>query len=518
MEFVCRENEIKVDIDMCPDEAIENWSFKESDEVYQRILLTTQDLLRTGSKCLEENMVMPRSSSQHQRPVRTSSSSTTRSSLAGGSVNCSLFDNGLGLRRSVVAELGENAQPSTVQDQEVDPLLLKETSRPGTLKLDLQTLLRSEQEFISNKSKATVHQGNLAEVDAGIERSGRRAIDCGDDRSSLFRDIPSNPQEGCDTDDDGTADGEVDDEDEDDEDEESEFEELGEDMIKFVDLQTAAVPRRDSRASSFSTLMPPGGILSAATTPDLSSTVLMKNMWSANGSARRSASTTPLHHPAYQQHFHHHFHQQIPQSHRSSANRSSGGSTISSSSLLDDYFARPQFTTPQEQQQCAPIYGLGLGLTELCRSPEQGFTERLHSALPREALAPPLPSLPPAPFSMSMPQSKSSSPRAHPFSCSPLGHDIIASFPSVPSTHHLLNNALRPPPMIPLPPLPARPRYSYREHTKSQLLQSKRPTHGRTCSHGFVIENVGQFLKRRTYGKTLTRDTLHRGHRRRDSV
>ncbi|KAG0377813.1 hypothetical protein BGX24_005425, partial [Mortierella sp. AD032] len=243
MEFVCRENEIKVDIDMCPDEAIENWSFKESDEVYQRILITTQDLLRTGSKSLEENMVMPRSSSQHQRHTRTSSlansstSSTSRSSLGGGSaaVNCSLFDSGFALRKNVVAGLSESAQPLTVQDQEVDPLLFKETSRPGTLKLDLHTLLRSEQETAETTARAFfgVSPANSSSTTAA---------------SAAKKDI--------------------DDDEDDDEDEESEFEELGEDMIKYVELQSSVAPRRESRASSFSMLMPPGNI-SAATTPDL---------------------------------------------------------------------------------------------------------------------------------------------------------------------------------------------------------------------------------------------------------
>ncbi|KAF9130895.1 hypothetical protein BGX30_013314 [Mortierella sp. GBA39] len=537
MEFVCRENEIKVDIDMCPDEAIENWSFKESDEVYQRILLTTQDLLRTGSKSLEENMVMPRSSSQYQRPTRTASfpsstSSTTRSSLGSNvPINSALFENGVAPRRNVVAGLSEGAQPLTVQDQEVDPLLFKETSRPGTLKLDLQTLLRSEQDFNSNKTWSTVNQGNLAEVDAGIERGGRRAIDCGEDRSSFFRAaIGSNNNNHVDS----AVDDESDDDEDDTEGEESEFEELGEDMIKFVDLQSSVVPRRDSRASSFSMLMPPGGSHSAATTPDLSSAVLMKNMWSANGSARRSASTTPLHHPAFQQmsqqqqhhHHQHQHHQHYSQSHRNSANRSSGGSTHSSSSggsLLDDYFSRPQ--EQHQLQQSAPV-GLGLGLSGVGRSPEQLSTERFLSAPLRDAPPPPPPSRPLPPFPMS--HSRSGSPRAHPLSNSPLGHDSSSTFPSAPSSHYQLNhhlnnsnnnnNAIRPPPSTPLPPLPSRPRYSYREHTKSQLLQAKVPTHRRTCSHGFAIENVSQFLKRRTYGKTLTRDTMHRGLRRRDSV
>ncbi|KAK3841160.1 MAG: hypothetical protein J3R72DRAFT_446080 [Linnemannia gamsii] len=534
MEFVCRENEIKVDIDMCPDEAIENWSFKESDEVYQRILITTQDLLRTGSKSLEENMVMPRSSSQHQRHTRTSSlansstSSTSRSSLGGGSaaVNCSLFDSGFALRKNVVAGLSESAQPLTVQDQEVDPLLFKETSRPGTLKLDLHTLLRSEQEFKSN-------QVNLAEVDDTIERGGRRAIDGGDDRAGFFRGIASqqqqhnssiSSQEGCDEID-CSSDDEIDDDEDDDEDEESEFEELGEDMIKYVELQSSVAPRRESRASSFSMLMPPGNI-SAATTPDLSSAVLMKNMWSANGSVRRSASNTPLQHPAFQQHFsqayhQQHHHHQYSQSHRGSANRSSGGSSLSSnSSLLDDYFARPQFTSSQEQ----PIVGLGLGLTGLNRSPELGSMERFLSAPHRDAPPPPHRPLPPLPMASPMPHSMSP-PRPHPLSCSPRSTDYPATFSSAPPSHYQLHhhlnnntNVIRPPPMMPLPPLPACPRYSYRDHTKSKLLQSMRPVHGRTCSHGFAIEDVGQFLKRRAYGKTLTRDTMHRGLRRRDSV
>ncbi|KAG0272199.1 hypothetical protein BGZ95_012062 [Linnemannia exigua] len=523
MEFVCRENEIKVDIDMCPDEAIENWSFKESDEVYQRILITTQDLLRTGSKSLEENMIMPRSSSQHQQFYILH-------------ISFIFGWRGSALRKNVVAGLSDNAQPLSVQDQEVDPLLFKETSRPGTLKLDLHTLLRSEQEFSCNRSKGTVNQSNLAEVDDKIERGGRRAIDGGDDRAGFFRGIANQQQQhnscissrgGC-ADIDGSSDEEFDDDEDDDEDEESEFEELGEDMIKYVELQSSVAPRRESRASSFSTLMPPGN-LSAATTPDLSSAVLMKNMWTANGSVRRSASNTPLQHPAFQQHFsqayhHQHHHHQYSHSHRSSGNRSSGGSSLSSnSSLLDDYFARPQFVASQEQ----PIVGLGLGLTGLNRSPELSSMERFLSAPPRDA-PPPLQPLPPLPMASLMSHSMSP-PRPHPLSCSPRSTDYLATFSSAPPSHYQLhhhlnnnnnnnNNVIRPPPMMPLPPLPARPRYSYRDHTKSKLLQSMRPAHGRTCSHGFAIEEVGQFLKRRAYGKTLTRDTMHRGLRRRDSV
>ncbi|KAF9901437.1 hypothetical protein EC991_006108 [Linnemannia zychae] len=542
MEFVCRENEIKVDIDMCPDEAIENWSFKESDEVYQRILITTQDLLRTGSKSLEENMIVPRSSSQHQRHTRTSSyansstSSASRSSLGGGyTTNCPLFENGVALRKNAVAGLSESTQPLTVQDQDVDPLLFKETSRPGTLKLDLQTLLRSEQEF-SIKSKGTLNESNLAEVDAKIERGGRTAIDGGDDRAGFFRGIAvqqqqqyssSSSSQGGRGDIDSASDDNVDDDEDDDEGQESEFEELGEDMIKYVELQSSVAPRRESRASSFSMLMPPGS-LSAVTTPDLSSAVLMKNMWTANGSVRRSVNNTPLHHPAFQQqHFPQSYHQQQQHHHqysrsrRNSVNRSSGGSSLSGSSLLDDYFARPQFSAPQEQ----PIVGLGLGLTGLGRSPELGSMDKFLSAPPRDAPPPPQP-LPPLPMALPMPHSMS--PRSHPLSCSPLGHDCPSTFPSAPPSHYQLhhhlnsnssnNNVIRPPPMMPLPPLPACPRYSYRDHTKSKLLQSMRPIHGRTCSHGFAIENVGQFLKRRTYGKTLTRETMHRGLRRRDSV
>ncbi|KAF9922038.1 hypothetical protein FBU30_007894 [Linnemannia zychae] len=526
MEFVCRENDIKVDIDMCPDEAIENWSFKESDEVYQRILLTTQDLLRTGSKCLEENMVASRSSSQHQRRSRHSSmtnsstASTTRSSvgsIVAGGVNLSMFEDGIASRRNLAAGLSEDTQPLATQDQEVNPLLFKETSRPGTLKLDLQTLLRSEQESNSN---------------IGIECGGRRAIDCGEDRSSFFRDVANQSPDSQRENGLGISSADDDDEidDDDDEDEESEFEELGEDMIKFSDLQSSVAPRRESRASSFSMLLPPGGCHSGATTPDLSSAVLMKNMWSANGSARRSACNTPLYHPAFQhigQQQQQHNYSQYSHSHRRSINRSSGGSSLSSSSLLEDYFSRPQLTSSQDQ---GASIGLGLGLTALSRSPEQLATERFPSSLPRDA--PPLQPLPPLPMSTPLPHSRSSSPRAHPFSTSPLNHDIISSFPPVPSSHHQLhhhinhsstthynnNNTIHPPPTTPLPPLPERPRYSYRDHTKIQLLQSKKPFHGRTCSHGFAIENVAEFLKRRTFGKTLTRDTMNRGLRRRNSV
>lgn len=280
MEFFCRENDIKVDIDVCPDEAIENWCFKKSDAVYERILLITQDLLRSGSRCLEENMSR---SSSHQ-PRSTRSSTVTYCSMDRASI--------AGFRGAhVVAGISDNVQPLVVQDQGVDPILFKETSRPGTLKFDLQTLLRSEQEFNSHQhsmrddSQHPLDNNQLLDP-TDVAPSSRKALDGEDDRLSFFRACAesdkfrfSNEDESADIDD------------EDDEGQDSEFEELGEDMIKFVELQSSVTPRRESRSMSFSK-MNPSNCNSAAATPDLSAVVLVKNLWSAG--PRRNSAVTPM--------------------------------------------------------------------------------------------------------------------------------------------------------------------------------------------------------------------------------
>ncbi|KAF9988056.1 hypothetical protein BGZ75_010106 [Mortierella antarctica] len=506
MEFVCREHEIKVDIDMCPDEAIENWSFKESDEVYQRILLTTQDLLRSGSRCLEENMPSTsRSSSQHHRssPTRTSSSSICSVTSADRSSPIAAL-----MSRVAIAGISEGAQPLPIHKQQEDPLIFKQTSRPGTMKFDIHTLLKSEQDFKSS-NRAALSQANLSQLNEIVEGGGRRALDCGDDRSQVF----------------GMSDRNYSSEDyseDDDEGQESEFEELGEDMIKYVDLQSNVAPRRDSRSTSFPKMIPGA---SGSATPDMSTAVLMKNLWNSNPGARRSGGTTPLQHSgSFHGHHHHQHHHHSPPQHLqhphqahpfygSPANRSSGGSHASShnSSVMEDYFSRGGLHQPEghvhhhqhhHQHHGAPV-GVGLGLTGMGRSPEQPSLERFLAA-------PPTCALPPSPLP---------SPRAYGSSMvrSPLGSSTSSTFPNT-QDNHIDMMLIRPPPMMPLPPLPARPRYSYRDHTKSKLLEFKRPSHGRTCSHGFAVEEVGQFLKRKTYGKTLTRDLMHRGHRRRDSV
>ncbi|KAG0350974.1 hypothetical protein BGZ54_003484 [Gamsiella multidivaricata] len=450
MEFVCRENDIKVDIDMCPDEVIENWSFKESDEVYQRILLTTQDLLRNGSKCLEQNTVVGRSSREHIRATRSSTGSPSKVSLDQGS-------------------------------RTVEPLQFKETSRPGTLKLDMQSLMQAEQVFDGNSDRSTVNHSNLAEINASVERNGRRALDCGDDRSNLFHESAGGYHSSEDDD------GDVEDDSDDDEGQESEFEQLGEDMIKYVELQSSVGPRRESRSASLSKMMTPVG------TPDMSTAVLMKNFLKSG--ARRSAGTTPLSHP---------LHHQPQQSYSHGGKPADRTSSISSSSLIDDYFAaQPAMSISSTSG------GIGLGLTGLGRSPERISMERFRPSAPTRPL----------------PLTPSSSPSLgyrHSFtvSRSPKFNNSGAMFPGRGSMdlNRSVNIADCPPPMVPLPPLPTYPRYSYRDHMKQKLLEVSKPTHGRTNSHGFVIENVGQFLKRRTYGKTLTRDIMHRGHRRRDSV
>ncbi|KAG0327136.1 hypothetical protein BG000_001087 [Podila horticola] len=452
MEFVCRENEIKVDIDMCPDEAIENWSFKESDEVYQRIILTTQELLRNGARCLEEG-VTARTQSRPRTRITSSSS---------------VMDH----RTKNVAALSVNAQPHSVQDQYVDPLF-KKTSRPGTLKFDMQSLLRSEQEFHDSQLK-NPKTLDLAQVNLAVERGPRRALDIGDDRSELFRNTTTRDDD--------------DDDDDDDEGQESEFEELGEDMIKYVELQSSMTPRQ-SRSSSFSKPNMP------SLTPDMSTAVLMKNMWGS----RRNTRTTPILHST-QGHF-----SPTSQSRSRLSHRGSSSSSLSSSSnsILEDYYYRPC-----EQ----PPANVGLGLS-------MGSPVHPHFSQPhfhQLMSGPPMGAIPPSPH---VPMSR------HPMP-SP-GYSYSGSYYDHPGPPTMIRSTtsqsgpttVLPPPMMPLPPLPAdRPRYSYRDHTKTKLLESRRPAHGRTCSHGFAIESVGQFLKRKTYGKTLTREIIYRGHRRRDSV
>ncbi|KAF9106125.1 hypothetical protein BGX27_009288 [Mortierella sp. AM989] len=513
MEFFCRENNIKVDIEMCSDEVIENWSFKESDEIYQRILLITQDLLRAGSKCLQENMASCRSGSQQQRSTRSSSSSSTSKLMSTDHARTNKKDN-------IVAGLSESVQLVTTSDQGGDAVLFKETSRPGTVKLDLQSLLKAEQEFNGTKdNKSTVSYSNLAEINAGIaERNGRRALDDGDYRSTFFRPRHDDEDDSSDDEDEG---------DDGDESQESEFEELGEDMIKYVELQPSVGPRRDSRSSSFSrmaAMTPYGG--SSVSTPDMSTAVLMKNLWS-NGAARQSSATTPLQHPSHQM-----------QHRRSgSTNRSSGGSILSNGSLIEEYFTNGPHSMEQAssfgtlaQSTAAPI---GLGMAGLPRTPERISIESF-SAPPTGAL----PSVPTPRYSPVFSPSCSPPAPNHLYSYaarSPLSNSTSAMFHSQVSSSMMggskrnsnrsssssINRPFQsppPPPMAPIPPLPTYPRLSHREQTKQGLLESKRSFRGRTVSHGFAIEDVGQFLERKTYGKLLTRDPMHQGHRRQISV
>ncbi|KAF9429690.1 hypothetical protein BGZ94_009841 [Podila epigama] len=485
MEFVCRENDIKVDIDMCPDEVIENWSFKESDEVYQRIVLITQDLLRNGAKCVEDGMASIRSYS-NRRNSSTSSAACSSS-----------------IKNVAVAGLSEGAQPLPVQD--VNPLLFKETSRPGTLQFNPQTLLRSEQEF---KQKNT-NNNSLSAVESGP----RRALDIGTDRSNLFRGHgENNGSHEADVDDDGD---DNDDED-DDEGQESEFEELGEDMIKYVELQASMTPRRDSRSASFSK---PGIVPSS--TPDMSTAVLMKNMW--NSSKGNTRPAMPLHHTTPQNGggFSPSFRNQAK-----TFNRGSSSSSLSSNSMQEDYLSRPQ----SFEQPIGLGLGIGIGSTGYTgkangtiRSPEMLFTDRFaHPELNYLLSAPPTRPLPPSPSPNVNVHPVSRHPLSNPSTPGPYSdHNMGASAAAIARSATAFGTcaATMPPPMIPLPPLPAgQPRYSYRDHTKCKLLEKRRPAHGRTCSHGFVIEHVGQFQKRKTYGKTLIRDTMYHGHHRRGSV
>ncbi|ORZ26847.1 hypothetical protein BCR41DRAFT_392885 [Lobosporangium transversale] len=333
-------------------------------------------------------------------------------------------------------------------------------------------------------------------------------------------------------------------------------------MIKFVDLEPsiAATPQRRSN---------PYGGGSVIGTPDMSSSARSKGLWSNGG--RFSATTTPLHHPAYQ------FQQQQLQRQMSgggASKRYSGGSTISSGSIVDDYFAR-SFSMEQNGNVAAPAAPIGLGLTGIDRPVEQSSMERFLSTSPMNT--PPAPTLgPSSTTSSSFPYNSGPAASPLPFISSPSYHQqqfYMRSPLSTPSSatffpagvmmepnqgfhshhhpqrylHHRSSlQSLRsssngsvssgrlsraatvtptptpatpPPPMGPLPPLPKNPTCTYREHTKQKLLDfNRRPTHARTNSHGFVIENVGQFLKKKSYSKALTRDYMSRGHRRRGSM
>ncbi|KAG0343645.1 hypothetical protein BG004_005122 [Podila humilis] len=529
IEFVCRENNIKVDVDMCPDEAIENWSFKESDEVYQRIVLTTQELLRNGTKCLEEGMATT-------SRVHPSSRTMTRISAAATTTASSFMEHRSKKSKGAFAGISAGIQPLHTQDQDADPLVFKETSRPGTLKFDMQSLLRSEQEFQENLAKAGTSALELRQVNSAAETGPRRALDIGDnDRSGILRNSNEIHHDVNAVEDDD----DVDDDDDDDEGQESEFEELGEDMIKYIELQSSMTPRRESRSSSFSK---PGNMIPALT-PDMSTAVLMKNTWSGS---RRNTRTTPIV-PSSGGVFSPSFKTKSRGSNRGSSSSSLSSNSISSNGVLEDYFhfsRSPQYDPPLPPpppprsvpsppsslpSSVAPV-GLGIGMG-MSRSPEQPIVERfVHPHYQQLLSAPPVSALPPSPLPHmhTMPHVPMSSPSS--FSsgtlpCSYYDHTASPS-PSTTATCSMVRSATStcslstlPPPSMPLPPLPAgRPRYSYRDHTKSKLLESRRPTHGRTCSHGFAIENVGQFLKRKTFGKLLTRETMYRGHRRRDSV
>ncbi|KAF9429462.1 hypothetical protein BGZ76_001266 [Entomortierella beljakovae] len=507
MEFFCRENNISVDIEMCSDEVIENWSFKESDEVYQRILLTTQDLVRSGSKCLEENKP------QHQRTTR--GSSVTSKLTSAENIKRQRND-------TKVSGFSEGIPPVSARTSSGDGMF-KETSRPGTVSLDLHSLLKSEEVFNASKvNKSTVTNSNLAAIDAGIvERDGRRALDGGEDRSTFFRaDNNDDEDDSCDEDDDG------------DESQDSEFEELGEDMIKYVELQPSVAPRRESRSPSFSRIMsmtPYSG--SAVGTPDLSTSVLMKNYWGGSAS-RRCSSTTPLNHPLHQlQHQH-----QPSQQHNNSANRRSEGSDLSNSGFIEDYFTRgfhPMDQNSPAAAQPTSSIGLGLGLslevTGTGQSPEQAPMEKFLST----------PTVVPLPPTYSPRLSFSPPAFQHPYACvtrSPLGNNSAVFYPqSTPMNfdssklNSKRNNSSTispnrpippPPPMMPLPPLPESRRSSQRDHFTQGLFEpNKRPSRrSRTTSHGFAIENVEKYLERKQYGKILTRDLMHRGQQRRLSV
>ncbi|KAF9995840.1 hypothetical protein BGZ79_010439 [Entomortierella chlamydospora] len=416
MEYFCRENDIKVDIEMCPDEVIQNWSFKESDEVYQRILITTQDLLRTASKCLEENT--SRTSSRQRQRRRSNRSSSTNTTASARSYRSD-------------ASVGK------------DGVLVKETSRPGTLKLDIESLLRSEQELIGNKS--TVNHSNLADINAGIiGDDGRRALDAGNHRPTFFRA--------------GDEDGSSDDEDDGgDDSQESEFEELGEDMIKYVQLQPSmGPPRRKSRSPSFSRM--------TAMSPYCGSYV--------------------------------------------------GTPDMSSSAMMKDYFTR--FHTHDQASQATPVgLGLGIGMPSISRSPERISMDSF-PAPPAVAL-PPIPTpqysprLPLSSYGARSPFSKCTSPGFISGSPLPMDGSKRNSVRSIRSTRSncsvTRSTPTPPPPMIPLPPLP-----TYRTiQAKHELVESKRPSRSR-------ISSQDHLLGRKTNGKLLARDLMHQGHQRRTSV
>ncbi|KAF9163340.1 hypothetical protein DFQ26_002696 [Actinomortierella ambigua] len=553
LEHICRENRIEVDIGLCSAEVVENWNIKESDEVYQRILFTMQDMLRTGSKCVENH-----------RPLGLLAGSATIAAGGGGQERHSLHHKKSSINAKAAAAVAYLNDQSQYQQQQ--------------------------------------------ETCSGNEPAPRRALDDNDSRRRVLlamgEPVDSLPEKDKGDPDQQGSDDEDDDEDsmdEDDDGEESEFEELGEDMLKFAELQSEIMPRRESHNQSISSSK-------LFSSPNMSGAPPM-----GSSSSSSSSSRGPL----------------TPDVTRSSVAsiaayrpRSREGSTHSrqstSSNLLDDYFtistpisahtaevfppslpplptvaaaaaaaaiaataapstlmhrapapSRPLPPPPHPQQQQQPLTGLGIVMTTRSLSHSQ-----LRVAPPQHPLPPPPTSSSPGPTQQRM--------VIPPGLVRSLSTNSVATGAtagnnnkrnshrlSTSSTHSTTSNAgslaffhSLPPPQMPLPPIPtgsgvtlpspplpplpappsSRPSPNKKglqlvvvepnlmvsaERIKQHLSSSSSRLstlgggliwggHGRAQSHGLVMD---RYLHRpNPLNHSWTNELLHGGHRRHGSV
>ncbi|KAG0232017.1 hypothetical protein BGW42_008528 [Actinomortierella wolfii] len=511
LEHICRENDIEVNVGQTSSEVVESWNAKESDEVYQRILFTMQDMLRTGSKCLENH-----------RPLGLLAGSATIAAGGGGQERHSMHHSQSSFNAkaaAAVAYLNDHNQPLQQED---------------TCSSD--------------------------------EAAPRRALDGDDSRRRVLLAmgetvdvLPKKSKDGHDSSGNSKGNNNDDDEedllDEDDEGEESEFEELGEDMLKFAELQSDIMPIPSKMFPS----------------PNMSSYI------SSRGPLTPDVVRTPMT-SVGDQHYQHHQHPYAPWSREGPVH--SRQSTASN--LVDDYFA---MSTPSSAQApeffASPVPLVPAGASTAVSTAASSFVSRVPPPS-RPLPSPPQPHQQPLTGLGIVMNTRSMSqcptrmppppPLASPYSQQQqqlpptLKHKPVMnrsySFNSVAtptSANHRLSTAssiysttsttsmsgsicgghrVLPPPQLPLPPIPKDSvPVSFREHTKKQLLEpltfyTQQPRskqqfqkwssstlgHGRTLSHGFVIEQFDRFLRRKKVTHQWTRELFNGGHHRRGSV
>ncbi|KAG0242878.1 hypothetical protein BGW41_003278 [Actinomortierella wolfii] len=511
LEHICRENDIEVNVGQTSPEVVESWNAKESDEVYQRILFTMQDMLRTGSKCLENH-----------RPLGLLAGSATIAAGGGGQERLSMHHSQSSFNAkaaAAVAYLNDHNQP--------------------------------------------LQQENTCSSD---EAAPRRALDGDDSRRRVLLAmgetvdaLPEKSKDGHDSNGNSKDNNNDDDEedllDEDDEGEESEFEELGEDMLKFAELQSDIMPIPSKMFPS----------------PNMSSYI------SSRGPLTPDIVRTPMA-SVGDQHYQHHQHPYAPWSREGPVH--SRQSTASN--LVDDYFA---MSTPSSAQApeffASPVPLVPAGASTAASTAASSFVSRVPPPS-RPLPSPPQPHQQPLTGLGIVMNTRSMSqcptrmppppPLASPYSQQQqqlpptLKHKPVMnrsySFNSVAtptSANHRLSTAssiysttsttsmsgsicgghrVLPPPQVPLPPIPKDSvPVSFREHTKKQLLEpltfyTQQPRskqqfqkwssstlgHGRTLSHGFVIEQFDRFLRRKKVTHQWTRELFNGGHHRRGSV